>query len=581
MAMLSYTCGKVTGLLKNKKIIPLLVFVILFTLNFGNIPLVVAQTDPQNNNDSKSLKKNYQRIIPLSSPLYREIDRLYLLAGKSRPSLSRPWSADEAKKAFEVLPDNFLDSVSDSAALIKREIEFGIEKTGEKKSALKISPEINIEGHIKTNDDRKEWEHGYEKRPPLLHIPFEGWFFTSLFMDIELAIKEEYAVVNLTDNYLNIPVGLSEIDWYFPFRAFISFGGEHWNIQIGRDKTSWGAGLISNMIISDYSDFYNLLKFSIYWERFKFIAVYMTFDPWLTGSEKDYRKAMVAEDKDLGGDYQDFNELFKAFMGHRIEVKILDNLSLALTEAHVIGNKYLTFTELNPVFVFHNLFTPEYTNVIFALEADYTPFNGFNIYFQFAMDEFQVPGYEDADTTRPGAMGFLGGLTFIKQAYDGYLSFNLEAALTDPYLYNRWHPNTRLTNRRRLWSYYHDRYDYINKPIGYRYGPDAIVMYGAVQYEKPDKYKTAVDAKYTLLGAKNKSLDEIDSYNRNKIAANLSTPSGTVESDLIFGLHGMLQFTKRISFASDIYYIHINNYQNTSGNTINDFEFTASAKFKF
>ncbi len=572
------------SLLKNRKF-PLSFFIILFVIQFINIPLAMAQSDSQNkdnNNintekDSKSFKKNYQRIIPLSSPIYREMDRLYLLARKSRPSLSRPWSADEAKKIMEVLPESLLDSAPESASVIKMEIESGNEKTGLKKAAFKVTPEINIDAQIKTNDDREEWEYGYEDRPPLLSIPFEGWFFTSLYMDVEITLKEEYAVVDSADNYINIPTAFTEFDWYFPFRAFISFGGERWNVQFGRDKASWGAGTVSNLMISDYSDYYNMIKFSTYWNRFKFIAIYMGLDPWLTKEDKAYRDA---HPDDFNGDYDDYNELFKAFLGHRIEIKILDNFSFALSEATMFGDKYINITELNPVFIFHNLFTPEYSNVMMALEADYTLFSGFNIYLQFVMDEFQVPGYESEDS-RPGAMGLLGGFTFVKQAAEGFLSFNIEGAFTDPYLYNRWHPLTRFTNRRRIWSTYLDKYEYINKPIGYRYGPDAVVIYGAAQYEKSGEYMVAIDAKYTLFGEMNDSLDHPGTYDTGKDASNLGILSGTIEKDLVVGLHGKLQVTKMISAASDIYYIHINNYQHVSGDTINDFEFAASVGFKF
>jgi len=591
------------GILKNRKNIFLTFFAVLTIVSFIKIPLAIAQSQSQSDSldssshhkesdnavasdkETKPDKINFQRIIPLSSPLYREIDRLYLLAGKSRPSLSRPWSADEAKKIMEALPESMLDSVSEvSADVIKREIEFGSEKTGTKKASLKISPEINIEGYYKVNDDRKEWAHGYEERQPLFSVPFESWFFTSLYMDLEIELRQEYQVVNSTDNYTNIIPNPYDLDWHFPFRAFMSVGGEHWNIQAGRDKASWGAGITSNMLISDYSDYYNLIKFTTYWERFKFTTIYMGLDPWLTDQEEEYKN-------DIGfGGYAGFDELFKAFLAHRVEFKIRDNLSLAISEAIIFGDKYINITELNPVFIFHSHFTPQYSNVIASIEADYTPFSGFNIYLQFVMDEFQIPG-EDEDS-RPGAMGLLGGFTFVKQALDGYLSFNLEAAFTDPFLYNRWHPNGRITNRRRMWSYVSDSHEYINKPIGYRYGPDAVVMYGAAQYEKSDKYIVAIDAKYTLLGEMNDSLDYAGTYweGVNNVATSeylgknankLSAPSGTVERDLVLGLHGKLKLTKRISFASDIYYIHINNYGNISGNTINDFEFIASAKFKF
>ncbi|MCL2705314.1 MAG: hypothetical protein FWE72_03795 [Spirochaetaceae bacterium] len=593
MEMFSYPFSKMAGILKNKKYISLLLFVILTIAPFIKAPLLIAQTQSDSASNSYENKgsgndvviekntiadkRNYQRIIPLSSPFYREIDRLYLLAGKSRPSLSRPWSADEAKKVFEALPKNLLGSVTESSVeIIKREIEFGNEKTGTKKMSSKISQEINVEAHIKANDDREEWEHGYEARPPLIQIPLEWWFFTGFYMDIEFSIREEYAFVHSTDNYSSISFFRNSrgVDWNFPFRAFASFGGEHWNFQVGKDKASWGAGTVSNQMISDYSDYYNMIKFSTYWSRFKFTIVYIGLEAWLTGEEEDFRSKY---DGALGGDYEDFNESFKCFIAKRMEFKILDNLSFAISEASMFGNKYINISELNPFMVFHNLYTPAYSNVMMTLELDYTPFSGFNIYLQFGMDEFQFPGVEDKDS-RPGAMGLISGFTFIKPAYNGFLTFNLEAAYTDPYLYNRWHPNTKFTNRRKIWA--SDDNGYISKPIGYKYGPDAIVIYQAVQYEKPGNYMAAIDAKFIMIGEKN-DLDKPGLYELGEYASNLWAPSGTVERNLLIGLHGKLQATKTISLASDIYYININNYHNVSGKTINDFEFTASVGFKF
>jgi len=577
----------VAGILKNMKKIFLIFFAILFTVGLVSAPLAIAQTNSQDTENSA--KRNYQRIIPLSSPIYREMDRLYILAGKSRPSLARPWSADEAKKIMEALPQSLFDSVpADSLTIIKREIEFGNERTGARKAAYKISPEINIEGYFQANNDRKKREHGYEERQPLLLVPFEGWFFTSLFMNLEIELRQEHAIADLANNYTNVgnPFGF---DWHFPFRSFLSIGGEHWNFQFGRDKVSWGPGIVSNMIISDYPDFFNIIRFTTYWSRFKFTTVYMGLDPWLTDDEIRFKEN---NPRGFGG-YDPFNELFKAFLANRLEFRVQDNFSLAITEAILFGDKYLNITELMPVFILHSHFTPQYSNSIISIEADYTPFSGLNIYLQFAADEVQLVG----EGGRPRALGYLGGVTYIKPTFDGFLSFNLEAAFTDPFLYNRWHPNGRITNRRRIWSYHSDAHEHINKPIGYRYGPDAVILYAAAQFEKPDKYLVGINIKYRLLGEMNDSLDRPGTYweginndiNNDGVkspyfgrnANRLRTPTGTVERNMVLGLYGKLHLTDSISLASNIYYIHINNYGNIQGHTMNDLEFALSVGFKF
>ncbi len=586
MEKLSFTFREMAGILRAGKKGSSLILITLFLL-FCTAALTAQEAAPGGVTDSgkkeKAEKKNYQRIIPLSSPIYGEMDRLYLLAGKSRPSTSRPWSAEEAGMLLAGIREQGLSAAGEkSLSIVKAEITSGNGKTGEKKAAFRVTKKINIEGYYKTNDDREEWEHGYEEREPLLSIPVEGWFFTNLYSTLDLTMKEEYAVIEgEEDNYLNIPSSLTEFDWYFPFRAFISLGGENWNIEAGRDQASWGAGTTGNLMLSDYSEFYNLIRFTTYWERFKFTAVYIGLDAWLTGEEKEI-DADATEDgtSGLAGGYQNFEEMYKAFLGHRVEFRIRDNLSLALSESIIFGNKYINMTELNPVFVFHNLFSPEYSNAMMSLEADYTPFSGLNLYVQFVMDEFQVPGYESNDS-RPGATGLLSGFTIIRPSENGYMTYRAEAALTEPYLYNRWHPLTRFTNRRRIWSTYLDRYEYINKPLGYEFGPDAVILYGAAEYDRPGQFSASVDARYSMKGEMNSSLDDPSSYDTGKEASRLGILSGTVERELAAGIHGTIKPGRMLSISSDIYWIHIDNYENISGEKINDIEIALSAGLTF
>lgn len=532
-------------------------------------------------NTGKNSKKNLQRIIPLSSPLYEELDRLYLLAGKSRPSAARPWSADEADKILTALPEDDLSGTEKASfSIVRSEILSGAEDTGPGRAAGRVTKNINIEGYFKTDSEREEREHGYEERKPLIYIPFEGWFFQNLYSTLDLSVKEEYAAIaGSDDNYTNIPSKLTDLDWYFPFRAFISLGGEHWNIQAGRDKASWGSGVTGNMLLSDYSDFYNLIKFTTYWDRFKFTSVYIGLDPWLTNDEKEI-DSDGADDNGLAGGYENFGELYKAFFGHRIEYRVKDNLALALSEAIMFGNKYINPAELNPVFVLHNLFIPEYSNAIASIEADYTMIRGLNLYMQFVMDEFQVPGYE-TDDSRPGANGLLTGLTFTKPLEKGYLTFKGEAAKTDPYLYNRWHPLTRFTNRRRIWSTYLDKYEYINKPMGYREGPDAVILYGSAGFDRPGKFSASLDGKFSMKGELNSSLDDPLSYDTGKDASNLEILSGTVEKELVTGIHGTIKPVTDITLSTDIYWVHISDMDNISGKTVNDLEIAFSVGLVF
>jgi hypothetical protein len=353
----------------------------------------------------------------------------------------------------------------------------------------------------------------------------------------------------------------------------MSVGGRKWNVQLGRDKISWGNGETGNMVLSDWADWYNFVKFSTYWKVLKFSVVYAGLESYLTPEEKDFDK--IGEGL-TQGHYENFRERYKAFLAHRLEARITDKFTMAATEGIIFGNKYPEFGNMNPVSIFHSVFAPEYSNVIFSLEADYAIFRGFDLYAQVAMDEMKL-GIENDDSARPSALGYLAGARYLFPAGNGIVKLVLEGAYTDPYLYNRWHPLTRFTTRRRYWSYLSDSYLYLDKATGYRYGPDAVVGYLAGEYRIPSDLMLKADITLKYLGEKNTSLSEITSYHTDK----KTTPTGTVERELDIGLHADKVLSKHFSVGGDMYYINIDNFGNVSGETINDFEFALHFSYRF
>ena len=446
----------------------------------------------------------------------------------------------------------------------------------EEKAFASISGTVNLEGFFKTNDDRKEWVHGYEERLPLFDIPFEFWLWDHMYIDVDLSIREAHDVLYDSDyDYSNIPENIKYIDPSIPYRAFMSVGGRNWNVQMGRDKISWGNGETGNMVLSDWADWYNFIKFTTYWKVLKFSFVYAGLESYLTPEEKEFDKREQGDGL-VQGNYENFRERYKAFLAHRLEARITDKFTMAATEGIIFGNKYPEFGNMNPVSIFHSVFAPEYSNVIFSLEADYAIFRGFDLYAQVAMDEMKL-SIENSESARPTALGYMLGTRYLFPAGDGIVKLTLEGAYTDPYLYNRWHPLTRFTVRRRYWSYLDDGYLYLDKATGYRYGPDAVVGYLAGEYRIPSDLMLKADITLKYLGEKNTSLSEITSYHTDK----KTTPTGTVERELDIGLHADKVLSRHFSVGGDMYYVNIDNFGNVSGETINDFEFALHFSYKF
>ncbi len=512
---------------------------------------------------------NRQRIIALDSEVYQDIDALYMMNGFAPPSYARPWSEDEIDHILSKLqPEKLTGPAKLAYENIQKKLSKKLLFGKEEKAFASISGTVNLEGFFKTNDDRKEWVHGYEERLPLFDIPFEFWLWDHMYIDVDLSIREAHDVLYDSDyDYSNIPENIKYIDPSIPYRAFMSVGGRNWNVQMGRDKISWGNGETGNMVLSDWADWYNFIKFTTYWKVLKFSFVYAGLESYLTPEEKEFDKREQGDGL-VQGNYENFRERYKAFLAHRLEARITDKFTMAATEGIIFGNKYPEFGNMNPVSIFHSVFAPEYSNVIFSLEADYAIFRGFDLYAQVAMDEMKL-SIENSESARPTALGYMLGTRYLFPAGDGIVKLTLEGAYTDPYLYNRWHPLTRFTVRRRYWSYLDDGYLYLDKATGYRYGPDAVVGYLAGEYRIPSDLMLKADITLKYLGEKNTSLSEITSYHTDK----KTTPTGTVERELDIGLHADKVLSRHFSVGGDMYYVNIDNFGNVSGETINEFEF--------
>ncbi len=56
----------------------------------------------------------------------------------------------------------------------------------------------------------------------------------------------------------------------FPTRAFVSFGGNNWNLLFGRDRLNWGRSIIGSFIIDKHVSYHDFARLSIYTDTFKY-----------------------------------------------------------------------------------------------------------------------------------------------------------------------------------------------------------------------------------------------------------------------------------------------------------------------
>ncbi|MBN1686627.1 MAG: hypothetical protein JW852_08225, partial [Spirochaetales bacterium] len=428
------------------------------------------------------------------------------------------------------------------------------------------SPALTVESffHLPVVDSTEslpeayDWIHGYEERKPFLHIPLEFWYGDSLYLTSELEAKEEHRTVtspstpDVAHNHLNVLLDDPNIriDLYFPFRAVLSTGGEWWNLAIGRDKLSWGGGVSGNLMLSDYSDFYDFVGLSFMSRSFKMTNIYAVTDRFRPDGS---------------------NIEFSGFIGHRLEMRFFEKLKFTVNES-------VTFAKLPPVLVrdlnflmvFHNWMDPDRFNSLLSVELEYTPWRYFTFYGHLAMDEFAVK-YE-IDRGGGGGPPIYGYMAGVKGAYplgEGYLNGACEWAQTSPWLYNR-RAAPYFYNVRRYWSLVTDRFEFITKPLGYVYGPDAILFLLTASYLVPDSFSAGIEVKRMIKG-------EMEAGSPWDPAPGDAPPTGIPEKKWIVSLNGAWKPLVYLEVGGGLNWIQTANPEHLDGERRSDLELTAFA----
>ena len=434
-----------------------------------------------------------QRIIPLDSEMYDEMDALYLIRGLGTPSTARPWTVNEARMILERIDYLSLnqrehDLYNYIDAEISRPLRFSLDDAFSFDARLDLA----LEAYAHTNTEDfvldGDWNYGYEKRQPPAKLSLEmnlySWLY--IFTDLEynrnrFNMRDDSrnvqdlaqgigAATSFQDSYLfpwrswayskafmtNIPTGTDEFDFDWPKRANITVGGRYWNLSLARDRIQWGRGETGNFVVDGHRDYDEYFRFSAYSDRFK----YEWLNVFYPGPETD-----------VGS--------FKFLMAHRLEFRIFPSLIFAVSENVMCRPNGFNPRYINPAFIFHQWYDRDNFNSLAHLELEFVPFNGYRFYTQAVFDQIRAPWEDDSE---PGAWGILAGVENVRPAGFGILSFSLEGAYTSPLLYRRDLVDfitlgvTDVNREKQNLSF-----DY----TGYPYGGDAMVLQFDTNYRIP------------------------------------------------------------------------------------------------
>lgn len=445
-----------------------------------------------------------QEVIPLGSPVYADMDNLYLVLGIGTPSDARPWTKGEARAILSIVEGKNLNGVArkvyeNLASTLADDLRWNFPDGFSAGVNLDLWGELYA--HTNTDESggftsHEDWNYGFVQRKPLerlrLDMAVSDFFYTycdlqygygialydddlktlgesgysqvgSLTDDTGLVIVDGNSVLSQYTNALstNFITKSRDFDFQWPKRAIISVGGERWNLTVGRDRLSWGNSHIGNFIYDDHVDFQEFARFSVFSEYFKYEAVNLFLDT----------------------SYSSGN-FFRMLMSHRLEFRPFHAFTLAISENVMYQDDVLDLRFLNPAFIYHNLNEREKFNAIAHLEASYTMLPGLNLYGQFSLDQAIAPNEDDAEST---AWGVLFGIEYATILKEGMYSAALEGAMTLPCLYRRDGIDFLMGRRYAGLNadgnshWYTQKFDY----IGFPYGGDALVFKWDNSYRIP------------------------------------------------------------------------------------------------
>ena len=559
---------------------------------------------------------NYEKIYPIHDEIVSDMKDLYILAGYALPSTAGPYSGSELKMALERIDrDSLRGGVRELYDRIERKLTEDAEAAAFTFS-FSVSPEIYV--HTNTSKDFQTWDNWMEEwadNKSTLSIVgeqhigrnFYGFFDFSIGATKTKSSKTPGEAVAFGDRIIetNIPIAImSNLDFNFPYRAFVAAGGKNWSLQVGRERYSWGPGHTGNFILGDHIKYHNSARVTAFSKNFKYTFLVLSFI-----HPQNYYFADIEENPSslhpngsTDGQSSYLNGI-SAFIAHRLEWRLFQNkVGIALTEGVMYMSKdnRIDLIALSPAHLFHNSYTRSLTNSILSLEVDYTPISGLNLYTEIVMDEMVLPGEpkpgKDTKLAEPSAMGYMLGATYTMEAWNGILSFNIEGAYTDPYLYLRdgdaqvngtskreqhegdWGINFVVPTREMINTGGKQYFD--EQFLGYRWGGDAIVAQLSASYRRPDSFFAGASLFYMAHGTHDKwtvwtrvngdynnvTTPTTEHQTENNYPGNNAEERDSVRHVIDVGLNGGVYLPYGFSIYTDIHFMTVVHPGNVKAN---------------
>lgn len=419
--------------------------------------------------------------LPLTSSIYRRTDNYYIKLGYSPPFYSRPYSVQSIPEIIKTSDEN----LSEHRFL---------------KGIFDLSLRMNI---VNKNPDElllSYWYNRWIEKDPLLNIGFvAGNNIFHIRSEYDLRLDFPYSFKE--GLFLNIPTGdlwYQNFDFNFPTRGFIVLGVSELQLLIGRDKMHFGPGQKVGLFLSKESSFYNQLNLSYKSSNFKATFFTIALESYLTDDERDELDYFLNPDNGLVDLWRvkyekDLDSQSKVLSGHRFEFKPVENLILSFNDMILFGGRLSNFEDMTPAMFYHNIYGENYSNVIIGFDSLWVPFPGYALYGEVIIDD--IRNIHEDDLTVPTSVGYLLGVTYVIDGFNGDIRFSVEAAKVDEFAYRRWSPLQSFFNRRKVFSINGGR-DIYDNSIGAFLGPGSDFVSFWADYDSKNFLSISVGWEY-------------------------------------------------------------------------------------
>jgi len=493
--------------------------------------------------------QNTAQNWPLESPVYHLIDILALETGQNHLLNTRPATTAELKMALVHLDTAKLSPQGDR---LYQEISTYINNRGlPDKEVLSylFNHSLNLESYYQTEGSRLLHQYTDFAQRPLYSLGMEFAGTPRTYFNVGLDIEYD-PLYQKSDKSLPVNVILNPyVHLQVPNRAFFSYGGEHWNFSGGRNQLEWGTAPMGNFMISDSAPYREYLQFHSPWDRVKFSFLWMNIEPVVydqQGNRSSYEELLYLEggttiNPEMTNLSSKWDErvlefqLYKGFYAHRLDLKLLDNLTFSISESIVQANQYPTLGDLNPFMIFHALYQDRfirYANNLGIIELVWKPLPGWEFFGQMASDQYALE-YEKSnwpDANEPDALARIAGFKTAHPLGGGYLMSHFQYTQTDPYFYLEKYPLMSYTQTNSVVSLYQPESGGTLQihPLGYHLGNDVLSYYGEFKFIKPFDFTGTLGVGYYEKG----ELTLTDFLEYSPEAVKLDTPTGTPEKVL-------------------------------------------------